>query len=135
MYLWEHPPARSYVSGPMCVIGDAAHAMTPWQASGGGTSIEDSLILSTLLGRARSPTQANVALKAYDQVRRPRTQRIVSSSRKTGNICLGKGEKTAVEWKHSGAFVQRWDFILDIDMVKHRDEAIAIMEAELGEKI
>lgn len=28
MYLWEYPHARSYVSGPMCIIGDAAHAMT-----------------------------------------------------------------------------------------------------------
>ncbi|KAH8166880.1 hypothetical protein CIB48_g1319 [Xylaria polymorpha] len=54
------------------------------QASGGGTSIEDSLILSTLLGRARSPSEAHADLKAYDQVRRPRTQCIVDSSRETG---------------------------------------------------
>lgn len=32
-YLWEHLPARTYASGPVCIIGDAAHATTPWQVS------------------------------------------------------------------------------------------------------
>ncbi|KAI2784532.1 hypothetical protein F4815DRAFT_440837 [Daldinia loculata] len=30
IYLWEHLPAHTYVSGPICVMGDAAHATTPW---------------------------------------------------------------------------------------------------------
>lgn len=30
-YLWEHAlPASTYVRGPMCIMGDAAHATTPW---------------------------------------------------------------------------------------------------------
>ncbi|KAI0386428.1 hypothetical protein F5Y04DRAFT_244050 [Hypomontagnella monticulosa] len=132
IYLWEHPSASTYVSGPLCVMGDAAHATTPWQGSGGGMSIEDSLILSTLLGRAKSLPEALAALKAYDQVRRPRTQRIVDSSRGTGVILLGKGEQTGLEMKKSGTLLRRWDFILDIDMQKHRDEAIRLMDAELA---
>ena len=89
MYLWEHPPARTYVSGAVYIMGDAAHATTPWQGSGGGVSIEDSLILSTLLGRIKTTAEARIALKIYDQVRRPRTQRIVESSRGTGWIVAG----------------------------------------------
>ncbi|KAI1779296.1 hypothetical protein F4818DRAFT_455364 [Hypoxylon cercidicola] len=132
IYLWEHPPAATYASGALCVMGDAAHATTPWQGSGGGMSIEDTLILSTLLGRAKSSTEARAALKAYDQVRRPRTQRIVDSSRGTGVILIGKGEQTGLEMKKSGTLLRRWDFILDIDMEKHRDEAIRMMDAELA---
>ena len=112
-------------------MGDAAHATTPWQGSGGGMSIEDSLILSTLLGRAKSLPEALAALRAYDQVRRPRTQRIIESSRETGNILTGKGDQTALELKKSGTLLRMWGFILDIDMEKHRDEAIERMEAEL----
>ena len=52
-------------------------------------SIEDSLILSTLLGRAKTPVEVLTALKVYDQVRRPRTQRIVESSRATGDMLTG----------------------------------------------
>ncbi|KAI1355778.1 hypothetical protein F5Y01DRAFT_269842, partial [Xylaria sp. FL0043] len=131
MYLWEHPPARTYVSGPICVVGDAAHATTPWQGSGGGMSIEDSLILSTLLGRARSPREAQAALKAYDKVRRPRTQQIVESSRETGMMLIGRRE-SAIEMKKSGNLLRRWDFILDLDMLEHRNEAIQKMQDELA---
>ncbi|KAI0802604.1 hypothetical protein GGR55DRAFT_664836, partial [Xylaria sp. FL0064] len=131
IYLWEHPPARTSVSGPICVVGDAAHATTPWQGSGGGMSIEDSLILSTLLGRARSPREAQAALKAYDRVRRPRTQLIVESSRETGMMLIGRRE-SAIEMKRSGNLLRRWDFILDIDMLEHRNEAIQKMQDELA---
>jgi len=132
MYLWEHPPARTYVSGSVCIMGDAAHATTPWQGSGGGMSIEDSLILSALLGRAKTPAEALAALKVYDQVRRPRTQRIVESSRGTGLIMAGLGEETKLDFEKLRAnLLPRWDFIVDSDNEKHRDEALEMMEREL----
>ncbi|KAG6368824.1 hypothetical protein INS49_003040 [Diaporthe citri] len=128
LYLWEHPNADTYVSGPVCVTGDAAHSTTPWQGSGGGMSIEDSLILSTLLSRAKTPAEAITALKAYDQARRPRTQRIVESSRATGDMLIRVHE---LDPETSKSFMSRWDFIIDIDMEKHRDEALQMMEDEL----
>ena len=70
MYLWEHLPAHTYASGPLCVMGDTAHATTTWQASGGGMSVEDSFILSSLLSPAKTTQEAVNALKAYDEVRR-----------------------------------------------------------------
>jgi salicylate hydroxylase len=95
-------------------------------------SIEDSLILSTLLGRAKTPAEARTALKVYDQVRRPRTQRIVESSRGTGLIVLGLGEETKLDFKKlREKLLPRWDFIIDFDNKKHRDEAVEIMEQEL----
>ncbi|KAJ8130453.1 hypothetical protein O1611_g3176 [Lasiodiplodia mahajangana] len=127
-YLWDHPKASTYVSGPICITGDAAHSTTPWQGSGGGMSIEDSLILSSLLGRAKTPSEALTALEVYDQVRRPRTQRIVESSRVTGAMVTRSDELDPETLK---AFMSRWDFILDIDMERHRDEAIALMDAKV----
>ncbi|KAI0435894.1 hypothetical protein F4803DRAFT_544062 [Xylaria telfairii] len=130
LYLWDHPNASSYVSGPICITGDAAHSTTPWQGSGGGMSIEDSLILSSLLGRTKVPSEAVTALQVYDQVRRPRTQRIVESSRATGTMLTGKKE---IDPETMRTFMSRWDFIIDIDTEKHRDEAILLMEAKLKE--
>ncbi|KAI0881075.1 salicylate hydroxylase [Annulohypoxylon maeteangense] len=134
-YLWDHPKAHTYVSGPICVTGDAAHSTTPWQGSGGGMSIEDSMILSTLLGRAKSPVEALTALKVYDQVRRPRTQQVVESSRVTGTMLTGVNEETGLDIKKFKSFMSRWDFIIDIDMEKHRDEALQMMEAELRKSV
>ncbi|KAI0860335.1 hypothetical protein F4860DRAFT_479540 [Xylaria cubensis] len=132
LYLWDHPKASSYISGPICIIGDAAHSTTPWQGSGGGMSIEDSLILSTLLGRAKTPAEALTALQVYDQVRRPRTQRIVESSRVTGTMLTGSEQ---LDPEALRTFMSRWDFIIDIDMKKHRDEAIQLMETKLKGKM
>lgn len=137
MYLWEHHlPARTYVRGPICVMGDAAHATTPWQGSGGGMSLEDSLVLSALLGRrggVSTPAEARLALRAYDAVRRPRTQRIVESSRGTGEVLMGVGVgggDAEVEGylREPGTLLRRWDFILDLDVEKHMEEAVELLE-------
>ncbi|KAK7739797.1 hypothetical protein SLS62_011211 [Diatrype stigma] len=107
LYLWEHPKARSYVSGAICITGDAAHSTTPWQGSGGGMSLEDSLILSTLLGRAKTPAEALTALNVYDQIRRPRTQRIVESSRITGAMVTGSDEEMGLDPEKFKSFMSR----------------------------
>lgn len=95
-------------------------------------SVEDSLILSTLLGRAKTTPEALVALQVYDATRRPRTQRIVESSRKTGMMMCGKSEETGLDLeKLQQKLLPRWDFILDLDVAAHRDEAVTRMDAEL----
>lgn len=113
-------------------MGDATHATTPWQGSGGGMTIEDALILSTALGRATSQKEACAALKVYDEVRRPRTQRIVESSRGTGLILAGRGEATGLDLERlRGNVLSRWDFIIDFDIEKHRDDAVEKLDKEL----
>lgn len=130
MYLWEHHlPARTYVSGAVCITGDAAHATTPWQGSGAGMSLEDSLVLSTLLGGAENPAEARIALQAYDRVRRPRTQRIVESSRGTGAILTGEeGKDPDGCLEAPGRLLRRWDFVLDLNVEEHVKEAVEWMD-------
>ena len=95
-------------------------------------SIEDSLVLSTLLGQAGSVDDALVALKVYDQMRRPRTQRIVESSRETGLMLSGKHEQTGLDKHKLKKHLQgRWNTIVDFDMKQHRDAAVQVMRLEL----
>ncbi|KAJ5279594.1 salicylate hydroxylase [Penicillium angulare] len=132
-YCWEHPSAPTYAECTVCVMGDAAHATTPWQSSGAGMSLEDALILSTLLGLAKTRTEAQSALKVYDQVRRPRTQYIVDSSRVTGRILSGLGEETGLDIeKLKAKTLPRWPYIVDFDNEKARDEAVELMKKELA---
>lgn len=131
-YLWEHPPARTYASGPVAVMGNAAHATTPWQGSGAGMAIEDSLVLSTLLGRAETPAQAVLALKAYERVRWQRTQRVVESSRGTGMMRTGLDAGVGLDLlKFRERLLPRWDFIIDFDNEQHCADALAVMEGLL----
>jgi salicylate hydroxylase len=52
---WHHAvPTPTYAKGAAVLMGDAAHAMTPWQGSGAGQAIKDAMVLSTLLGEVKS---------------------------------------------------------------------------------
>lgn len=133
MCTFEHLPARTYVDGPICVVGDAAHSTTPWQGSGGGISIEDALVLSSLLARVKSPKEIPVALEVYDEARRPRTQRVVESSKGTGLIFTGRNPEYSLDYAGlHGKLPKRWDFILDFDNGKARDEAVEVLESRLS---
>lgn len=132
MYLWDHAPPPGYVHGAIDIMGIVAHSTTPWQGSVGGMTIEDSLILSTLLGRASTRAEAVVVLRLYDQLRRPRTQRIVESSRESGAILTGRGAETGFDLeKFRENLLPRWNFIVDFENKKHRDEALRLIDAEL----
>ncbi|KAJ3490085.1 hypothetical protein NLI96_g1673 [Meripilus lineatus] len=95
----------TYVSGRVGLLGDAAHAMTPHQASGAGQGIEvcqksveikpvsyspsdqDAFVLSSLLSLPEiSSRTLPLALKVYDEIRRPFSQDILHKSVETGRL-------------------------------------------------
>lgn len=85
--LFDHLPSSTYFhKGKICLLGDAAHASTPHHGAGAGMAIEDAMILSRLLGEITSAGQLEAAFKAYDTVRRPRSQRLVESSRRVARV-------------------------------------------------
>lgn len=89
------------------------------------------MIMSTLLGDAETPKEATIALKVFDQVRRERTQRLVQSSYDTGTILTGQHEAGLDAKELRKILAPRWDFILDFDNAKHREEALELLDAEL----
>jgi len=90
--LFEHPACATYTHStlPFCLLGDAAHATTPHLGAGAGFAIEDAYILSELLKsldpKSLNAANLNKAMKAYDEVRRPRSQELVVRSRKQGML-------------------------------------------------
>ncbi|KAK7686301.1 hypothetical protein QCA50_010525 [Cerrena zonata] len=73
---------RSYVSGPVALIGDAAHGMLPYQGVGAGQAFEDGFILANVLGHPKTTIDSlSRALEIYDVIRRPYSQRAVELSR------------------------------------------------------
>ncbi len=73
--------------GPVAIIGDAAHAMTPHQGSGAGQAIEDAYVLAALLTHP-SMTRESIprALKIYEKVRLPHANEIQRRSRENGRL-------------------------------------------------
>lgn len=88
--------------------------------------MEDAYVLSYLLSRVEKPEELELIFKAYDRIRRPRTQRVVTSSREMGNIVFlshpdvgddAKKFKENVEWR--------------MDWIWHRDVEGEAKEAEI----
>lgn len=113
-------------------MGDAAHAMTPWQGSGASQALEDALVLGTLLGEATNANadipksqKVQAALEAYDTMRRPRSQRVVASSNATGLILTGHNpEIGADKEKMRKALETRWKWIHFFDLQAHCADAL-----------
>lgn len=68
------------------MIGDAAHACLPFQGQGAGQSIEDAFVIESVLGLVEKPEELAYAFRAYDRIRRRRTQEVVKTSREMGEI-------------------------------------------------
>lgn len=86
--LFNHRPARTYFQARprICLVGDAAHASTPHQGAGAGMCIEDCYILGELLGDATDVDDLEKVFQAYDMVRRPRSLKLVETSREAGML-------------------------------------------------
>lgn len=96
--LWGYWPiltveADNWFNGNIGLIGDAAHAMLPFQAQGAAMAIEDAAILAPLL---MTEPSAESTLARFTMMRRPRMQRVVKRSRNNGRIYH-------LEWPFSAA--------------------------------
>ncbi|KAI2470689.1 FAD/NAD(P)-binding domain-containing protein [Annulohypoxylon bovei var. microspora] len=129
----EHKPAPTYVTKNICLIGDSAQSMPPFQGASIGIAIEEALILTTLLGRLPSKAAIPAALQAYDQVCRPRAERAARSSAETGLLVTGRapgvGLNADLLQQH---MMHKFDFLLDVDNDTHTATANMIMDQLLG---
>lgn len=128
---WEHKSTTTYANGRVCLVGDAAHATTPWQGAGAGMAFEDAMILGTILGETKQPSGLACAFQAYDAVRRERCQRIITSSRGTGLIFCGQSEAGLEPEKVRNLLLPRWGCI-SLDLDAHKEDALARMKALQG---
>ncbi|MEU9043980.1 MULTISPECIES: FAD-dependent monooxygenase [unclassified Kitasatospora] len=76
-------PLPAHHHGRVALLGDAAHAMCPFQGQGACQAIEDAVVLASLLTPSTDPA---AALPAYTAARLPRTTAIVTGSRRIGDL-------------------------------------------------
>ncbi|EAW12331.1 putative salicylate hydroxylase [Aspergillus clavatus NRRL 1] len=132
--IFEHPHSSTYARSRVVILGDAAHASTPHQGAGAGQAIEDSHVLAELLGDA-SVVQAEdavAALQAYDAVRRPRSQRVVATSKENAFLlCLRLTGVGGDEERLKATFQERLRWLWDIDVQDQAERARSIMLEEM----
>ncbi|KAH9904691.1 FAD/NAD(P)-binding domain-containing protein [Xylariomycetidae sp. FL2044] len=130
---WEHKFTPTYANSRVCIMGDAAHATSPWQSAGAGMVIEDAFILGHLIGSVSSAGEIPAAFKAFDALRRPRCQRIVDTGRETGRLFCGQDEAAGLDAaKMNEALSRTFAHIGALDLPSHKGEALRMLREYLG---
>ncbi len=78
----EFAPLPCWSRGRALLIGDAAHPTSPHAGQGASLALEDAMVLGRLLVKKRDAAEL---FYHFEQVRRPRTDRIVALARRNGN--------------------------------------------------
>jgi len=126
--LFDHPPAPTYYRGRFAILGDAAHASTPHQGAGAGQAIEDAYVLTHLLGQLDSVEDIEHAFRAYDTVRRPRSQKVVTTSRDAANLYEFEDRTVGTNLDLVRRKLEtRYDWIWDEDLPQQLSRAQAVM--------
>lgn len=127
--MWDHPFAPTYFRGNIVMTGDAAHATTPFQGQGAGQSIEDAYVLGSLFAHVDTKEKIPLVFKAYDKIRRPRSQKVCTTSREAGELCAlrlpsvgdsAEAFKENIEW--------RMDWMWHRDIAGQYDQARLIFQ-------
>jgi salicylate hydroxylase len=82
LYTHEELPSWTHSGNKLVLIGDAAHAMTPYLAQGAAMGIEDSAILGGILSQPEycTPETLPQASKLYESLRIKRAAMVAENS-------------------------------------------------------
>lgn len=109
------------------MVGDAAHATLPHAGNGAAQAIEDCAILTGILSQLASHHEIESALKAFDEIRRPRSQRVIDITRNFGKLYSQETEDINLdlmkaELREGGMFTN------NVDMTAQLQSAIEAFE-------
>ncbi len=82
--LFDRDPLPQWSDGPVVLLGDACHAMPPFQAQGAAMALEDAWVLARCM-RDQKPDLAT-ALRRYESMRKPRAAKVLASARANKDI-------------------------------------------------
>ena len=98
--LFDRPPMPRWGEGRVTLLGDACHATLPFMAQGAAMAIEDGAVLAECLAAGEDVA---ASLRRYEDLRRRRTARIQTGSRRNAQLFHMRGEAAAERNRTLGA--------------------------------
>ncbi|KAK8070774.1 3-hydroxybenzoate 6-hydroxylase [Apiospora hydei] len=149
----QHVPTQTYARRRVCLLGGAAHAASPYHGASASLSLEQAMVLSTLLGYSASSgvgirgftksghdVEASLpyyALQAYDAVCRPRADQVVEATSDVMNTLLGRGSgglsRDFDPVSIAERLRQRWPAVHNLHVVGLQNAAVDTMEQFIAE--
>lgn len=87
--MYDREPIPNWISGRMVLTGDAAHPMLQYLAQGACQAIEDGHAIAAQAGKHTAPDGGvdwDATLRAFQELRAPRTARVQENARTWGEI-------------------------------------------------
>ena len=85
--LFERDPITEWGTGPVTLLGDAAHPMLPHAGQGAAQALEDAVALGLALASGDDVARS---VRRYERVRAPRTRKIVTLARRIARTTTTK---------------------------------------------
>lgn len=80
--IYDVPRLSQWHKGRVCLIGDAAHGISPHIGQGASLALEDTVVMARLL---KSHNDYRTAFQAFQSARQARVEKVIKSARKAGN--------------------------------------------------
>ena len=80
--IYDVPKLLHWYKGRVCLIGDAAHGISPHIGQGASLALEDTVVIAELL---KSYKDFGTAFQAFQSQRQPRVEKVIKSARKIGD--------------------------------------------------
>lgn len=80
--VYDLPKLPDWHKGRVCLIGDAAHGISPHVGQGASLALEDTLVLSCLL---KEEEHFSTAFQKFQDQRQPRVEKVIKTAQKVGN--------------------------------------------------
>jgi 2-polyprenyl-6-methoxyphenol hydroxylase-like FAD-dependent oxidoreductase len=120
--VYKMSPSCRWSTGRCLLLGDAAHAMQPHLGQGTSMALEDVFLLSRLL--ESRPAKLDETFARYEQIRRPRVEKISQGATHTGNLrgkldpkmSQTREEVLAAQWRDGARMKDYLYNILDVKL-------------------
>ncbi len=110
--MYDRPPARRWSGGPVVLVGDAAHPMTPNAGQGACQALEDGVALGACLKDSRDLVSA---FDLYERLRLRRANRVVAMSRQATRAVQLENRFLCAVRDVVGSFVAERIFLRTLD--------------------
>lgn len=80
--VYDLPRLSKWYKGKVCLIGDAAHGISPHIGQGASLALEDTVVIAEQLQLNK---ECEAAFQSFQYERQPRVEKIIKNARKVGN--------------------------------------------------